>query len=47
MDSSQPLPAGVVALRGGCNFRDIDGYPEGGTLVRWGKVYRTGVLSYL
>src|SRR5262245_26622475 len=37
----------LVALHGGCNFRDIGGYPTqtGGT-VRWGRVYRAGVLSY-
>jgi protein-tyrosine phosphatase len=32
---------------GGCNFRDIGGYgTQGGQTIRWGKVYRTGVLSY-
>ena len=37
----------LVALHGGCNFRDIGGYPtQGGATVRWGRVYRAGVLSY-
>lgn len=38
----------VLTLQGGCNFRDIGGYAtaQGGS-VRWGRVYRTGVLSYL
>jgi protein-tyrosine phosphatase len=37
----------LVSLHDGCNFRDIGGYPtrSGGT-VRWGRVYRAGVLSY-
>jgi protein-tyrosine phosphatase len=40
-------PARLVSLHGGCNFRDIGGYStrDGGT-VRWGRVYRAGVLSY-
>jgi protein-tyrosine phosphatase len=37
-----------VPLKGGCNFRDIGGYPAGdGRTVRWGRVYRTGTLCYL
>jgi protein-tyrosine phosphatase len=37
----------LVALEGGCNFRDIGGYVAmNGSSVRWGQVYRTGVLSY-
>lgn len=37
----------VVALHGGCNFRDIGGYQtQAGGTVRWGCVYRAGVLSY-
>jgi protein-tyrosine phosphatase len=37
----------LVALHGGCNFRDIGGYPtQTGRTVRWGRVYRAGVLSY-
>ena len=39
--------ARVLAFEGGCNFRDIGGYrTHDDRLVRWGKVYRTGVLSY-
>jgi len=37
----------VLPFEGGCNFRDIGGYPAmDGRTVRWGQVYRTGVLSY-
>jgi protein-tyrosine phosphatase len=37
----------LVTLHGGCNFRDIGGYPtQTGRTVRWGRVYRAGVLSY-
>jgi protein-tyrosine phosphatase len=37
----------VLKLDGGCNFRDIGGYPaEDGRTVRWRQVYRTGVLTY-
>jgi protein-tyrosine phosphatase len=37
----------LVALHGGCNFRDIGGYPtQSGGSVRWGRIYRAGVLSY-
>lgn len=46
-DSSPLTPARVLSLQGGCNFRDIGGYAAQGGSVRWGQVYRTGVLSYL
>jgi protein-tyrosine phosphatase len=37
----------VLSLQGGCNFRDIGGYrTHDGRTVRWGKIYRAGVLSY-
>jgi protein-tyrosine phosphatase len=37
----------LVSLHGGCNFRDIGGYAtQGGRTVRWGRIYRAGVLSY-
>ena len=37
----------LVTLHGGCNFRDIGGYrTQTGRTVRWGRVYRAGVLSY-
>lgn len=36
-----------LMLEGGCNFRDIGGYVAAdGRAVQWGKVYRTGVLTY-
>ncbi len=37
----------VLKFEGGCNFRDIGGYRnrDGRELV-WGRVFRTGVLSY-
>jgi protein-tyrosine phosphatase len=39
--------ARLLAFEGGCNFRDIGGYAAADArTVRWGKVYRTGVLSY-
>lgn len=41
-------PTRVLALAGGCNFRDCGGYetPQG-TRVRWGRLYRSGVLQGL
>lgn len=40
-------PSRLLPLEGGCNFRDIGGYAAmNGHTVRWGQVYRTGVLSY-
>jgi protein-tyrosine phosphatase len=43
---AEPRPR-LVTLHGGCNFRDIGGYPtRSGRTVRWGRVYRAGVLSY-
>ncbi len=38
--------ARLVQLEGGVNFRDIGGYRAGNTTVRWGKVFRAGVLCY-
>lgn len=38
----------MLALEGGCNFRDVGGYPtHEGRTVRWSRVYRAGVLSYI
>jgi protein-tyrosine phosphatase len=38
----------VLTLEGGCNFRDIGGYSTSDhKVVRWGRVFRTGVLSYI
>ena len=51
--SSLPRPPAasydrVLTLQGGCNFRDIGGYRTAdGRQVQWGKVFRTGVLSYV
>jgi protein-tyrosine phosphatase len=37
-----------IALQGTPNFRDIGGYETSdGQFVRWGLIYRTGVLTYL
>lgn len=36
----------IVRLEGGVNFRDIGGYRAAGGTVRWGKVFRAGVLCY-
>jgi protein-tyrosine phosphatase len=42
--ASQPR---VLPFEGGCNFRDIGGYSTThGHTVRWGHVFRAGVLSY-
>jgi protein-tyrosine phosphatase len=45
--SARTIPTRVLSFAGGCNFRDIGGYPAaGGRSVRWGRVFRAGVLSY-
>lgn len=45
--STAPLRSRTFPLEGGCNFRDIGGYAAGNArTVKWGQVYRTGVLSY-
>jgi protein-tyrosine phosphatase len=36
----------LVQLEGGVNFRDIGGYRAGDRTLRWGKVFRAGVLCY-
>jgi protein-tyrosine phosphatase len=37
----------TLNLEGGCNFRDLGGYrTRAGRELRWGRVFRTGVLSY-
>lgn len=47
-DTLSSIPRRVLALEGGCNFRDIGGYRTStGRLVQWGKVFRAGVLSYV
>jgi protein-tyrosine phosphatase len=41
------IPARYLHLEGGCNFRDVGGHAAAdGRTVRWGCVYRAGVLSY-
>ncbi len=37
----------ILKFEGGCNFRDLGGYrARDGRALRWGRVFRTGVLSY-
>ncbi len=37
----------ILCFEGGCNFRDVGGYrTHDARTVRWGMVYRTGVLTY-
>jgi protein-tyrosine phosphatase len=37
----------ILDLEGGCNFRDLGGYcTRDGRELKWGHVFRTGVLSY-
>ena len=37
----------ILNLEGGCNFRDLGGYrTRDGRELQWGRVFRTGVLSY-
>jgi protein-tyrosine phosphatase len=41
------IPTRYVHLEGGCNFRDVGGHATAdGRTVRWGQVYRAGVLHY-
>jgi protein-tyrosine phosphatase len=41
------MPARYLQLEGGCNFRDVGGHVAAdGRTVRWGRVFRAGVLSY-
>lgn len=41
-------PGRFLSLEGACNFRDIGGYPTAdGRSIRWGHVFRAGVLTYL
>ncbi len=41
-------PVRFLPLEGGCNFRDIGGYRTNDRrTIRWGCVFRAGVLSYL
>ena len=37
----------IINLEGGCNYRDLGGYRTcSGRELRWGRVFRSGVLSY-
>jgi len=37
----------ILEFEGGCNFRDLGGYrTRDGRELKWGHVFRTGVLSY-
>ncbi len=37
----------ILKFEGGCNFRDLGGYrTRDGRELKWGRVFRTGVLSY-
>src|SRR5512145_128602 len=41
-------PTRVLPLAGGCNFRDCGGYETTrGTRVRWGRLYRSGLMHGL
>jgi protein-tyrosine phosphatase len=41
-------PVRVLPLEGGCNFRDCGGYETtDGARVRWGRLYRSGVMARL
>jgi protein-tyrosine phosphatase len=45
--TSPELTMRILKLEGGCNFRDLGGYrTRGGRELKWGRVFRTGVLSY-
>lgn len=43
---SHPPRSRHITLEGGVNFRDVGGYAAGQRTVRWGKVFRAGVLRY-
>ena len=48
LDSITPDRNRVFSLTGGCNFRDVGGYrTRHGQYVRWGQVFRAGVLAYV
>jgi protein-tyrosine phosphatase len=37
----------ILKFQSGCNFRDLGGYrTRDGREIKWGRVFRTGVLSY-
>lgn len=46
--ATSPTPQRTLTLQGGCNFRDIGGYrTHDGRIVKWNRVFRAGVLSYI
>ena len=43
-----PLPGTQLPFEGGCNFRELGGYPaDEGKTVRWGQIYRGIPTMYL
>jgi protein-tyrosine phosphatase len=47
MTTPSALRLRILALEGGCNFRDLGGYrTRDGRELEWGRVFRSGVLSY-
>ncbi|MEL6707717.1 MAG: tyrosine-protein phosphatase [Pseudomonadota bacterium] len=46
--ASETVAVRLLPLEGGRNFRDLGGYEtEDGKTVKWGKIYRSGVMSGL
>lgn len=46
MNEISPRPR-VLSLEGGCNFRDLGGYrTTDGRQVRWGQVFRSGMMAH-
>jgi len=42
-----PQTLRILNLEGGCNFRDLGGYrTRDGRELKWGRIFRAGVLSY-
>eukprot|EP00456_Euglypha_rotunda_P036697 TRINITY_DN28190_c0_g1_i16.p1 TRINITY_DN28190_c0_g1~~TRINITY_DN28190_c0_g1_i16.p1 ORF type:complete len:300 (-),score=70.55 TRINITY_DN28190_c0_g1_i16:139-1038(-) len=48
MTMDMKMPTTLLALQGGCNFRDLGGYQaDDGRRVRPGVLYRSGVMAYM
>lgn len=46
--SGQRVAVRLLPLEGGRNFRDLGGYPtRDGRRVRWGRVFRSGMMAHL
>ncbi|MEM1196808.1 MAG: tyrosine-protein phosphatase, partial [Pseudomonadota bacterium] len=46
--ASEEVAVRLLPLEGGRNFRDLGGYEtEDGQIIKWGKVFRSGVMSGL